>query len=205
MLQKAILQIDTAKGVRNSGAGSRFSTGESVTEDALKKLKQAAKSVAAGVEARQDKALINDGMIMVQYNPASIKYRAATPSQNTSSQDVGADTENIMSIPRASTADMSFSLVFHQAGDADESVREQMELVMNMIYDSPTKKVKFAWGKIEATGKLVSFSGEYDMFDEIGRPISGHMDITIRTQISVKQLDQMLYNAEGERKNKELS
>lgn len=198
MVQKAILQIDIAKGVKKD---SRFQAESSVIAGAAKKLKQIVMdktgngTVAASVE---------DGVLTVQYNPASIKYHAATSTQKTDSQDVGAATETIVSIPRISTVDMSFELVFHSMDNTDESVREQMELVMGMIYDSPTKMVRFAWGKLETEGKLISFSGEYDMFDESGRPVSGHMNLTIRTNMQVKQVERTLDKLDDVRKNKEV-
>lgn len=206
MIQKAILQIDCAKGVKKgSAAGSRFQAQNSVAAEAAKKLKQGASDKLQNSGASQGRAAasVKNGMLTVQYNPASIKYHAATSAQKTQSQDVGAATENVVSISRISTVDMSFELVFHNADDTDESVRDQMELVMNMIYDSPTKKVKFAWGKLETEGKLTSFSGEYDMFDEAGRPISGHMNLTIRTTMQVKQVERTLDKLDDERKDDE--
>lgn len=189
MVQKAILQIDCSKGVKKGGSsGSRFRAQDSVTAQAADKLKKgAAKTVKK--PPKEDTA---DGVITVQYNPASIRYHASTSTRKTAEPDVGASTEMVTTITGKSTVDMSFQLVFHSMDDKDESVREQMELVMNMIYESPTRKVKFAWGKIEMEGKLVSFSGEYDMFDALGRPTSGNMQLTIRTEMTVKQVERTL-------------
>ena len=210
MLQKAMLQIDNAKGVKKDnrfrtgakGASGALQTLTKTVNDASKALKKGISSVSPGSIAMGIVDAEN-GMITVQYNPASIKYRAAAMAQRTSSQDVGETTENIKPIPRISMVDMSFRLVFHSTGDDDESVRDQMELIMNMICNSPTKKATFSWGKIAAAGKLVSFSGEYDMFDDKGRPISGHMDMTIRTQADAKQEARTLGKIEDERSSKE--
>lgn len=210
MLQKAILQIDNAKGVKKDnrfraggkGAAGALQTLTKTIGDASKALKKGINSVSPGSIA-MGMVDADNGMITVQYNPASIRYRAVAMAQRTSSQDVGATTENIKPIPRMSMVDMSFRLVFHSTGDDDESVRDQMELIMNMVCSSPTKKASFSWGKLAAAGKLVSFSGEYDMFDDKGRPISGHMDMTIRTQADAKQEARTLDKIEAERSTKE--
>lgn len=199
MIQKAILQIDRSKGVKRSDSvGNRFQTQNSVLAAAANQLRRS----AANAVPKVPDASIQDGVITVQYNPASIRYHASTSTQKTAEPDVGISTEMVTTITGKSTVDMSFQLVFHSADDTDESVREQMELVMNMLYDSPTKKVKFAWGKIEIEGKLVGFSGEYDMFDALGRPVSGHMQLTIRMETTVKQVERTLDRLDEGHKDK---
>lgn len=205
MVQKAILKIDCSKGVKQSAsAGSRFQTQNNVLAAAagqLKKSTSATVKKAQTQNAAQDKALIREGMISVQYNPASIRYHASTSTQKTAQPDVGTSTETVTTITGKSTVDVSFQLVFHNVDDTDESVREQMELVMNMIYDSPTKRVTFAWGEIEMNGKLVGFSGEYDMFDATGRPVSGHMQLIIRTETTVTQIERTLNRLDEEHRD----
>lgn len=203
MIQKAILQIDCSKGVKKSSStGNRFQTGSSVTAAAAGRLKQGVSAATQQADAVQNRAGIKDGTITVQYNPASIKYRAVTSTRDTAKPDVGTNTKMVTSIPGKSTVDMSFDLVFHSTGDGDESVREQMELVMNMIYDSPTRNIKFAWGKLLIEGKLTSFSGEYDMFDAAGRPVSGRMSLTVRIEPSEKQVEKSIDEIGKERKDK---
>ncbi len=206
MIQKAILQIDCSKGVRQDAqTGSRFQTQSSVLAAAQSQLKRsAANAVKSGQSptAAPKKTTIRNGMISVQYNPASIRCHASTSTEKTAQPDVGTNSEMVTTITGKSTVDVSFQLVFHNVDDTDESVREQMELVMNMLYDSPTKKVRFAWGKIEMSGKLVGFSGEYDLFDAMGRPVSGHMQLTIRTETTVKQIERTLDRLDEEHKDK---
>lgn len=202
MIQKAILGIDQNKGVgQGAGTGGRFRAKDSVLTAAADRLTKSAAAAAKRVQSpdgANNGALIRDGLISVQYNPASIRYHAGTSEQKTAQPDVGTSTEMVTTIARTSTVDVSFELVFHSVGDGDETVREQMELVMNMLYDSPTKKVTFSWGKMEIAGKLVGFSGEYDMFDDRGRPISGHMQLTIRTETTVKQIERTLNRLDEE-------
>lgn len=203
MIQKAILQIDCSKGIKkSSSAGGRFQKQDNVLTAAADRLKQSASAVSQ-TGGEQSRAVIrDDGTVTVQYNPASIKYRAITSGQKTAEPEVGTNTKMVTSITGKSMVEMSFELVFHSTGDDDESVREQMELVMNMIYDSPTKKIKFAWGKLVTEGKLTGFSGEYDMFDALGRPVSGHMSLTIRTVTPPKQVDKTLDGMDQEHKDK---
>lgn len=202
MIQKVILRIDNSKGVKKGdSSGNRFQRQDSVLTAAADQLRQGAPGTAPSKDSSISDS-ISDGVIAVQYNPASIRYHASTSEQKTAEPDVGTSTEMVTTITGKSTVDMSFQLVFHSAGETDESVREQMELVMNMLYDSPTKKVTFAWGKIEMEGKLVGFSGEYDMFDAMGRPVSGHMQLTLRMETTVKQVERTLNRLDEEHKDK---
>lgn len=203
MIQKAILQIDSSKGVKkDSSPAGRFQTRSSVTAAAADRLRQGTSASSRPTGTAQSKADIKDGTVIVQYNPASIKYRASTSPQKTEEREEGTKTKMVTSIPRQSMVEMSFDLVFHSTGDGDESVREQMELVMNMIYDSPTRSVRFAWGELVIEGKLIGFSGEYDMFDALGRPISGRMSLTIRTVPSNRQVDKAIDEIGRERRDK---
>lgn len=203
MIQKAILQIDCSKGVKkDSSSAGRFQNRSSVTAAAADRLRQGASASLRQTGMAQGGAGVKDGTVIVQYNPASIKYRASTPTQKTEEREVGTRTKMVTSIPRQSAMELSFDLVFHSTGEGDESVREQMELVMNMIYDSPTRGVRFAWGGLVAEGKLIGFSGEYDMFDASGRPVSGRMSLTIRTVPTGKQIDKAIDEIGRERRDK---
>lgn len=204
MVQKAILVIDGGRsGKQSASAGGRFHTQKSVTAVAAEKLRKSAASAGEFDDTAQNAALVQNGVIVVQYNPASIKYHAVTSTHSDTRQKPGDSTRTITTISRKSMVDMSFELVFHSASDIDDSVREQMELIMNMIYDSPTKEVKFAWGTMQTEGKLTNFSGEYNMFDETGRPIGGRMSLTIRVEKEkvLKQTEKILDKLDEERKD----
>lgn len=205
MVQKAILEIDCSKGVqKNTSAGGRFYTQKSVTAVAAEMLRKSAASAVQPGDGGQNAALVNNGVIMVQYNPASIKYHARSSTNSKEEEKPGDATRTITTISRTSTVDMSLELVFHSSNDTDESVREQMELIMDMIYDSPTKRVKFAWGKLQTEGKLTSFSGEYNMFDATGRPIGGRMSLTIRVEREkiLKQTEKVIDKLDEKSENK---
>lgn len=221
MIQKAMLQIDCSKGTKKNGSvGEGLRAGIDMMADVAQRLKQTASArrqdsaakdsstpdmVSQGGMARDamdQNVMQKNGMITVQYNPASIKYHASgSTQQDVQTYDVGEKTETVNTITRNSSLDVSFELVFHKKDDADDSVREQMELVMKMINQSPTKNVKFAWREIAVDGKLVSFLGEYDMFDESGNPVSGHMNMTIQTVMSDKFEERILDKMDNERQN----
>jgi hypothetical protein len=149
---------------------------------------------AVGLEARG----IDEGVIQVQYNPSSIKYSGSAPYDAVppKSENRDGDTNVVTTVTSSSAINMSFTLVFHSQYTTDQSVKKQMELIMNMIYDSPTKEISFSWSNMQATGTLVSFSGKYDMFDLNGNPTSGRMDMTMRLQIEDKAVDKIMDNAE---------
>jgi hypothetical protein len=149
---------------------------------------------AVGLEARG----IDEGVITVQYNPSSIKYNGSASSNSVppKTENRDGDTNVVTTVANTSSVTMSFTLVFNSKYTTDQSVKKQMELIMNMIYDSPTKEISFSWSDMKASGTLISFSGKYDMFDLTGNPISGRMDMTMRLQIDDKTADKMMSNAE---------
>ncbi len=104
--------------------------------------------------------------------------------------------DQITSVTGESSVDMSFSLVFHSRFPGDLSVRQQMERILKMIRQSPTRQVGFRWEGIQMVGRLVSFSGEYDMFDASGVPVSGHMDLTIETSAKLERTSRTIARLE---------
>lgn len=173
-LQKAILRIDCAKKKKNALTNTADNPKKSKNQSVKRALEQGGNNVTA-----QEKA--QDGTeITVQYNPATIKYHASvTESNNIKYENQGDINYQIAPVTGENSVEMFFTLVFHSHFSGDTSVREQMERILDMIRQSPTRQVEFRWGKIHMEGRLVSFSGEYDMFDASGTPISGHMDMTI--------------------------
>lgn len=184
-IRKAILRIDCEDG----------------TKEAVQPPNEAARTMlnkgSAGMASRQDKR-----EIVVQYNPASIKYSAGiTQNRSIKYEKQNNKVCKITAITGESAADMSFTLVFHSRFEGDQSVQEQMELLFSMIRKSPAKQVEFLWSNIYMEGRLVSFSGAYDMFDSTGRPVSGHMDITIETSAKAGRTSKTLQNLDkSERK-----
>lgn len=188
-IHKAILRIDCEDGTKEAV--------QSQNEAAREILNQGSAGIASGQDKRE---------IVVQYNPASIKYRVGISENSSIKYEKQKKTVyKITTITGEGTADMSFTLVFHSRFEGDQSVQEQMELLLNMIRKSPTKQVEFLWSNIYMEGRLVSFSGEYDMFDSTGRPISGHMDITIETSTKVERTSKTLQNLDkSEQKDKRI-
>lgn len=151
-----------------------------------------------GIEKRG----IEDGVLIVQYNPRSIKMEGSTSDQNEVKCE---DDRRITTVTHNSTVKVSFELVFHSKYPLDTSVKEQMELIMNMIYSTPEKKVKFSWANMQIRGQIISFSGKYDMFDATGNPTSGSMSITIQSSMSVKEVSRITEKMDKERSDKEVS
>lgn len=189
--RKAILRID-CKEKRTEGTAVAKSVGQQQNQAAKRALEQGSANVsAAAMDSDTDE-------ITVQYNPASIRYRASvTENSKVKCENKGNTSYQITTVTGENTVDMSFTLVFHSREPGDPLVREQMERILDMIRKSATKQVAFSWSNIQIEGRLVSFSGEYDMFDTSGMPISGHMDMTIettakseRTSVTVKALEE---------------
>lgn len=187
---KAILTID-GSGAGQAPFGEKTQKGEKGKKKqnlAAKNALEQGSSAMADASAMEKQPVVSGGgtgkitEITVQYNPSSIKYRASV-SENSSIkyEDQGNTHYQITTVTGENSVDMSFSLVFHSRYPGDPSVRQQMEQILDMIRRSPTKQVGFRWSKIQMEGRLVSFSGEYDMFDASGLPVSGHMDMTIET------------------------
>ena len=185
-LCKAILTIDcsgdredTASSGKNAREGGQIR--RSQNQAARRVLEQGAVSTAVrNVQTDPFDSDIQE--LTVQYNPASIRYHASV-SENSSIkyENQGNVHDLLTSVTGEGSVDMSFSLVFHSCFPGDLSVRQQMEHLLKIIRQSPTRQVGFQWSGIQMAGRLVSFSGEYDMFDASGVPVSGHMDLTIET------------------------
>jgi len=131
-VRKAILRIDCENGTKEAVS--------SPNEAARKILNHGSTDMAFGQEKCE---------IVVQYNPASIKYRTGI-SQNRSIKYERQNKEvyKITAITGESTADISFTLVFHSRFEGDPSVQEQMDLLFNMIRRSPEKQIEFLWSNI---------------------------------------------------------
>lgn len=211
-LVKAVLRVDCRSGTgKDSAQNTQGQAGgrRDISRDAFDQLHQNEAGIQ-GQGRRQDADAgrededIKNGIITVQYNPASIQYSAGISEHTDVKSDIEEGrTVQITTITSESTIDMSFTLVFHQKTPKDSSVREQMELVMDMVCNSPTKWVDFSWADIHMEGKLVSFSGAYDMFDRAGNPLSGHMDLTIEASTKAESTSRILGRLEDRRRANE--
>lgn len=208
-LVKAVLRVDCRSGTGKDSAQNTQGQADGrrdIFRDAFDQLHQN-EAGTRGQGGKQDAGRadedIKNGIITVQYNPASIQYSAGISEHTDVKSDIEEGrTVQITTITSESTIDMSFTLVFHQKTPKDSSVREQMELVMDMVCNSPTKWVDFSWADIHMEGKLVSFSGAYDMFDHAGNPISGHMDLTIEASTKAESTSRILGRLADRRRDK---
>lgn len=211
---KAILEIDYKKGIGKNIMSSDKGVSTKLAEVSNKLNEKVTNFIdtpgkltpyidgakeSLGLETRG----LKDGVIQVQYNPARIKYHASTSEKTSEKKDMlEGKAVKINTITNTSTVTMSFTLVFHSKYPTDQSVREQMELITSMIYNSPTRKTKFSWANMRIEGKMVSFTGVYDMFDMTGTPTSGHMDITIQAVNSVQEIHKILDHLDEEHNDK---
>lgn len=151
----------------------------------------------------------NEGVITVQYNPASIRYSASVtgnmdPKYEESIKNASGLTKRLITMRTgAGEIDFSFTIVFHRRFAGDQSVKQQMELILNMLYSRKcTKEVTFSWSNMVATGRLISFSGKYDMFETTGNPMSGSMDMTIRLATEPKEINKTIDKIGEDRNDK---
>lgn len=189
--RKAVLKIDCKQ--QNTGDTAAAKSAKQRQNLAAKRALEQGGAAAGGNAGSRDR-----DEIAVQYNPASIKYHASvTESDKVKYENQGNQDCQITTVSGESTVGISFSLLFHSRYSGDQSVREQMERILDMIRRSSTKQVEFAWSNIQIEGRLVSFSGEYDMFDPSGVPISGHMDMTIETSRKPEPTDKTVDTLEA--------
>jgi hypothetical protein len=196
--------ITTNKFAKESGANTLLAKAAGVIGNGVNDLLNSPTIIdnakdALGIETRG----LDQGVIQVQYNPASIKYSGNVPQEKTNNLPVNVNGKKMIltTVSSTSTINMSFSLVFHSKYTTDPSVKEQMEYIMNMLSQTRLKVVRFSWANMVATGKLVSFSGKYDMFDLTGNPTSGHMDLTIRMETTEAEVRKWLEAAQEDRDN----
>lgn len=190
---KAVLTIECGEGKEDTAGRQKQG---SQNQAARRVLEQGAVSTAVQ-NTQTDPFDSGTEELTVQYNPASIRYHASV-SENSSIKykNQGNVHDQITSVTGESSVDMSFSLVFHSRFPGDLSVRQQMERILKMIRQSPTRQVGFRWEGIQMVGRLVSFSGEYDMFDASGVPVSGHMDLTIETSAKLERTSRTIARLE---------
>lgn len=197
VLVRAILEIDRAgqdAGAMRASGKAGASSGSASSLNALTRamLDQRTASPARPQGRAPQAVPPADTALTVQYNPQSIRYRARISEGGPQKKD------DITTVTRESTVEMSFTLVFYDQSPEDQAVKERMEQIMDMIHDSPTKRIRFSWADIRIEGALTSFSGAYDMFDPSGKPVSGHMDLTIETKMSAQQTQEILDELEEE-------
>ena len=119
MLQKAVLTIDCAKKGKNTVSNVTDNQKKSCNQSAKRALEQGGNNIAA------QKELHNGAEITVQYNPATIKYRASvTENNNIKYENQGDKSYQIASATGENSVEMSFTLVFHSRFSGDTSVQE---------------------------------------------------------------------------------
>lgn len=148
---------------------------------------------------RQHIGEIKDGIIKVQYNPQSIKFSgSAKRTENTAEEQK----QNIKTVVAWGVVTMSVELVFHGVSQEDKFVSEQMKMLLTTMKKSETKKIKFYWADLMIEGKVISFSGEYNMFWPSGNPRSGKIELEIQAETEPKKISVSIEKLTEERSEK---
>lgn len=178
-LQKAVIEFIFHE---KQDGGGNFGQPNAWTSEAASSRLNGQRDQASGTAGGKQ----NVHALDVQYNPATIRYSAYAHEGSSSLWEKGGGGDCAM-IPSTSSINMSFDLVFHSRNSSDNAVGERMDLVARTLRAESGHMVRFSWANMRIEGKLVSFSGEYDMFDRTGKPISGHMSLTILVEQAMKE------------------
>lgn len=165
--QRAILIVETTE-----------NTGQNVS--LMTAVGQALKEGIGGGGGTGEKTFV------VQYNPTSLKFQGNAPQTDEIQGDQGTQ------IPGTGAVSMSVDLVFHAIAPGDSSAFHTVETMMHTIQTSTTKRVKFCWGKMIVEGELTGFTGNYDMFDSTGTPISGFVSLNIRVKAKTSTVEKRM-------------
>ncbi|MCM1257764.1 MAG: hypothetical protein NC307_07905 [Roseburia sp.] len=141
---------------------------------------QALKEGASGGGGTGEKTFV------VQYNPTSLKFQGNAPQTDETQGAQGTQ------IPGTGSVSMSVDLVFHAIAPGDSSAFHKVETMLHTIQASAAKRVKFCWGKMIVEGELTGFSGNYDMFDSTGMPISGSVSLSIRVKAKTATVEKRM-------------
>lgn len=60
------------------------------------------------------------------------------------------------------------------------TVQREIEGIIGMITQSETRQVVFYWGDMAFAGEVISINAKYTMFNPIGHPVRGVVNLTIR-------------------------
>ena len=146
----------------------------------------------------------------VQFNPNSIQMDTQAGRQvQYSGGDLGSASNNqIVQVVQPVSTTMSFQLIFDDMNPSDAfmlenialtagnvtsgvgnavrnktgaySVQTQIDGLLSLLTQDETRQVIFFWAKMCFRGELTSVNTHYTMFNKLGNPIRGVVDLTIR-------------------------
>ena len=146
----------------------------------------------------------------VQYNPSSIHMETQAGRQvQYSGGDLGSGSNNqIVQVVQPVSTTMSLQLIFDDMNPSDAfmlentaltvgnvtseignavrnkkgaySVQAQIDGLIARLTQDETRQVIFFWAKMCFRGELTSVNTRYTMFNKVGNPIRGVVDLTIR-------------------------
>lgn len=159
---------------------------------------RAAAALRGGVAApgRAGSAGQNRRKMSVPYNPKSIQFAAST-KENTGSEQEG--NYRVTTVTATCTITMSVELVFYEAFPADTSVKDQVDLFLELMKRNTGRRIRFSWANMMFEGEAMSLTAAYDMFDAVGNPLSGKVNLSIQGTSGASVLSKAYEQLEQER------
>lgn len=176
-------------------------------DEAAMDIKQRARAALGAIsklvkeaDIRQDTKTADEGIIEVQYNPASLSMQGTMESRTEEAEE---QKRKITTITSVGVVKMTVELLFGAESRTDTGVMEQMTKLLTMMRLSPTKQVRFSWGKMQITGKVICFEGSYNMFYGSGLPAAGKIKMTIQSEAEAKKIEKKISEMTEEHSDRE--
>ena len=127
--------------------------------------------------------------IDVQYNPSSLSI-SATANEVEVEEEVrpGLGSAKKQKKQPASIT-LRVQLIFDSDGALENKVRTKIEGLMGMISDTTNYGVVFLWGDMSFRGMVTSMTSSYTMFDILGKPVRGTVNMTISQKLENSEKD----------------
>lgn len=132
-----------------------------------------------------------ENCITAQFNPSTVKYSASASEGDASAAEGNLITRTVTSY---CSVKMTVELLFYRRYPLDDSVEKQIGRMLSFMIHSKGRCIRFSWANMVMEGEVESFSGEYNMFDTFGSPVSGKVDLTISSKSTIKQVSRMYQN-----------
>ena len=169
-------------------------------------LKDKAMKVLGNVQSQVKKAdisrgngVLSDGKIQVQYNPNTLSIQGSMDKRTNTAEN---QNRKITTITFVGIVKLTVELLFHAISEIDTSVMDQMTMLLTLMQKTPLKKVRFSWGNMQVTGRIISFQGSYDMFYPSGLPAAGKITLTIQSESEPKKIEKKIEGMTEERSDK---
>lgn len=151
------------------------------------------------VDIGRENGSLSDGKIQVQYNPNTLSIQGSMDKRTNTAEN---QNRKITTITFVGIVKLTVELLFHAISEMDTSVMDQMTMLLTLMQKTPLKKVRFSWGNMQVTGRIISFQGSYDMFYPSGLPAAGKITLTIQSESEPKKIEKKIEGMTEERSDK---